>query len=202
MVLIDCPDCQKKISHKAERCPHCGYPGPFSKPQGPKLSAKESPDLRLAKFSTFVMISSLFMPYIGNQSGVEIIGMTVELHWPQWNTSPIRPNLMVFDIFMSVVSPIVYLLSAIIGGLTISKGGSPKNIGILHLWFFINMLMFAVVIASQRSSPLGPGGPYSILGYAGIGFWLGGLSGVGFIYQIDDILVPIGRLKRKIKPPF
>ena len=44
MELIDCPECPKKISHKAERCPHCGYPGPFSKPpkpQKPKISAKK-----------------------------------------------------------------------------------------------------------------------------------------------------------------
>jgi excisionase family DNA binding protein len=26
MALIDCPECNQKISSKAESCPHCGYP--------------------------------------------------------------------------------------------------------------------------------------------------------------------------------
>jgi hypothetical protein len=26
MALIDCPECEKKISDKAAACPHCGYP--------------------------------------------------------------------------------------------------------------------------------------------------------------------------------
>ncbi len=203
MVLIDCPECPKKISHKAERCPHCGYPGPFSKPQGLKLGAKEMPDLRLAKFSTFVMISSLFMSYIDNQSGVQIIGMTVDQHWPQWDTAPIYDPGRNLDIFMYVVSPIVFFLSAIIGGLIISKGDSPKTIGKLHLMFFSFMLILSVFEGSYRTSGMtGPGTPYSVLGYAGYGFWLGGFSGVGFIYESDDILDIIRRLKRKIKPPF
>ena len=26
MALIDCPECRKKISNKAEYCPNCGLP--------------------------------------------------------------------------------------------------------------------------------------------------------------------------------
>lgn len=26
MALIDCPECEKRISDKAASCPHCGYP--------------------------------------------------------------------------------------------------------------------------------------------------------------------------------
>lgn len=28
MALMKCPDCKKRISDKAESCPHCGYPTP------------------------------------------------------------------------------------------------------------------------------------------------------------------------------
>ena len=26
MALIDCPDCKREISDKAQNCPHCGFP--------------------------------------------------------------------------------------------------------------------------------------------------------------------------------
>jgi len=31
MALIDCPECDKKISDKAESCPHCGLPSIYFK---------------------------------------------------------------------------------------------------------------------------------------------------------------------------
>ena len=180
-----CTECGKLQSDTAKFCSSCGNKltiseeaiTPKHKKRGPKVRAKQNPDLRLAKFSVFLMISSLFMSYMNNQSGVQIIEMTLDQHWPQWQTNPIKPGLRNLDIFLYVVSPIVFFLSAFFGALTISKGESPKTIGILHMMFFSFMIILSLVEASYRTTPLDPGAPYSVLGYAGYGFWLGGLSG-------------------------
>lgn len=56
MPLINCPECQKKISDRAEACPHCGLPAKFFSPSKTDPSAKEP---LLAKQKTSIDLSAL-----------------------------------------------------------------------------------------------------------------------------------------------
>lgn len=56
MPLINCPECQKRISDRAEACPHCGLPAKFFSPSKTDASAKEP---LLAKQKTSIDLSAL-----------------------------------------------------------------------------------------------------------------------------------------------
>ena len=88
---------------------------------------------------------------------------------------------------MVMVSPLVFLLSAIVGGaFTFSSGVLPKTLGKLHLGFFVVMILMIMIggtIMSDIFASNEPGMPSSMLGFTGIGIWIGGLSGIGFFYE-------------------
>ena len=46
MALIDCPECSKKISNKANNCPYCGFPIEINKEN---QSANLSKNLSIGK---------------------------------------------------------------------------------------------------------------------------------------------------------
>jgi len=73
-----------------------------------------------------------------------------------------------------------------LGGISVfSNGTLPKLIGKIHLGFFGIMLLLLVIGGSLLSDLAGEFDEFmpSILSFFGIGFWIGGLSGIGFIYE-------------------
>ncbi len=100
---------------------------------------------------------------------------------------PLRAYMLMLGAFMVMVSPLVFLLSAIVGGaFTFSSGVLPKILGKLHLGFFVVMILMIMIggtIMSDIFASNEPGMPSSMLGFTGIGIWIGGLSGIGFFYE-------------------
>lgn len=100
---------------------------------------------------------------------------------------PLRAYMLMLGAFMVMVSPLVFLLSAIVGGaFTFSSGVLPKTLGKLHLGFFVVMILMIMIggtIMSDIFASNEPGMPSSMLGFTGIGIWIGGLSGIGFFYE-------------------
>lgn len=106
---------------------------------------------------------------------------------------PLRVYLLMFGGLMLLLSPIIYTFSAIIGSFYVfTVGKLPKTLGIIHISFFIVMILMLLIGGSIIFSdmPNEPGLPSSMLGFLGIGTWVGGLSSIGFIidskYMIDD----------------
>ena len=84
---------------------------------------------------------------------------------------------------MFLFSPIVFLLTALLGGISVfSNGTLPKLIGKIHLGFFGIMMLLLVIGGSLLGDLIGEIG-FSVFSFVGIGFWIGGLSGIGFIYE-------------------
>ena len=100
---------------------------------------------------------------------------------------PLRAYMLMLGAFMVMVSPLVFLLSAIVGGaFTFSSGVLPKTLGKLHLGFFVVMILMIMIggtIMSDIFASNEPGMPSSMLGFTGIGIWIGGLSSIGFFYE-------------------
>ena len=99
---------------------------------------------------------------------------------------PIRGWMLILGGMMFLFSPIVFLLTALLGGISVfSNGTLPKLIGKIHLGFFGIMLLLLVIGGSLLSDLAGEFDEFmpSILSFFGIGFWIGGLSGIGFIYE-------------------
>ena len=99
---------------------------------------------------------------------------------------PIRGWMLILGSMMFLFSPIVFLLTALLGGISVfSNGTLPKLIGKIHLGFFGIMLLLLVIGGSLLSDLAGEFDEFmpSILSFFGIGFWIGGLSGIGFIYE-------------------
>ena len=96
---------------------------------------------------------------------------------------PIRGWMLILGGMMFLFSPIVFLLTALLGGISVfSNGTLPKLIGKIHLGFFGIMLLLLVIGGSLLSDLAGEIG-FSVFSLFGIGFWIGGLSGIGFIYE-------------------
>ena len=104
---------------------------------------------------------------------------------------PLRSYMLMLGALMVMVSPLVFLLSAIVGGVfTFSSGVLPKTLGKLHLGFFVVMILMIMIggtIMSDIFADNEPGMPSSMLGFTGIGIWIGGLSGIGFFYDRDEL---------------
>ncbi|TRZ64844.1 MAG: hypothetical protein D4Q79_00700 [Spirochaetia bacterium] len=41
-MLIRCPECTKNVSSSADKCPHCGYPDPYTKSSEVKKLVKQA----------------------------------------------------------------------------------------------------------------------------------------------------------------
>jgi hypothetical protein len=99
--------------------------------------------------------------------------------------------MLMLGALMVMVSPLVFLLSAIVGGVfTFSSGVLPKTLGKLHLGFFVVMILMIMIGGTIMSDIFAfnePGMPSSMLGFTGIGIWIGGLSGIGFFYDRDEL---------------
>jgi hypothetical protein len=104
---------------------------------------------------------------------------------------PLRAYMLMLGALMVMVSPLVFLLSAIVGGVfTFSSGVLPKTLGKLHLGFFVVMILMIMIggtIMSDIFADNEPELPSSMLGFTGIGIWIGGLSGIGFFYDRDEL---------------
>ncbi len=104
---------------------------------------------------------------------------------------PLRSYMLMLGALMVMVSPLVFLLSAIVGGVfTFSSGVLPKTLGKLHLGFFVVMILMIMIggtIMSDIFADNEPELPSSMLGFTGIGIWIGGLSGIGFFYDRDEL---------------
>lgn len=78
---------------------------------------------------------------------------------------------------LMVFSPIVYILSAIIGAVLISTKTSPKILAIVHIGYFVLFILTATLGSVDLL-----GEDLSILGFVGFGFYLGSLSpGLWFV---------------------
>ena len=103
---------------------------------------------------------------------------------------PLRAYMLMLGALMVMVSPLVFLLSAIVGGVfTFSSGVLPKTLGKLHLGFFVVMILMIMIggtIMSDIFADNEPELPSSMLGFTGIGIWIGGLSGIGFFYEREN----------------
>ena len=103
---------------------------------------------------------------------------------------PLRAYMLMLGALMVMVSPLIFLLSAIVGGVfTFSSGVLPKTLGKLHLGFFVVMILMIMIggtIMSDIFASNEPGMPSSMLGFTGIGIWIGGLSGIGFVYESEN----------------
>ena len=96
---------------------------------------------------------------------------------------PLRGYMLLFGGLMFLFSPIVFLLTALLGGISVfSNGTLPKLIGKIHLGFFGIMMLLLVIGGSLLGDLIGEIG-FSVFSFVGIGFWIGGLSGIGFIYE-------------------
>jgi hypothetical protein len=105
---------------------------------------------------------------------------------------PLRAYMLMLGAFLLLFSPLVFLLSAIIGGVSaFSRGVLPKTLGKLHLGFFIAMTLMIMIGGTIMSDFFAefsnePGMPSSSLGFIGIGYWISGLSGIGFFYEREN----------------
>ena len=87
---------------------------------------------------------------------------------------PLRIYILLIGILMFCLSPVLFALSSIIGGYISRKHipALPKNLGKIHLGFFIIMILMLLI------------GLDRIPKFLGIGVWLGGLSSIGYIIEI------------------
>ena len=50
MALINCPECNKQVSDKAETCPHCGFRLKEKEPEKPNLYSRTASRIVLAEY--------------------------------------------------------------------------------------------------------------------------------------------------------
>jgi hypothetical protein len=133
-------------------------------------------DLRLAKFAVVAMVVSLGGPYfaIGGLTGLDLVTLDV-LSILMESGQGYRGLTMV------LLSPLIFLLSAFIGGVSIFfRGVLPRKLGIIHVIYFALMIFML-----------------KIEGFSGgLGLWVGGLSGILFTLAIPhDVDAAIAELE-------
>ena len=176
----------------------------------------DKPNLNGAKVASIIIFLSILVPYISfdindtgdpelDLTGVEIIETWFELFEAIMEVSdsgldtegsespsgsldmPLRVYVLLIGALMLLLSPILFALSSIIGGvLSFSGMGLPKTLGKIHLGFFIIMILMLLIGGSIIFSeiPDEEGMPSSMLDFLGIGVWLGGLSSIGYFVEM------------------
>tara|TARA_Y100000758_G_scaffold247849_1_gene183885 strand:+ start:102 stop:881 length:780 start_codon:yes stop_codon:yes gene_type:complete len=96
---------------------------------------------------------------------------------------PVRGYMLMIGAVMVMFSPIVFLLSAIVGGITAFSGDRPpKLIGKLHLVYFGTLMLMLMMGGTILDDLIGEFG-FSVISVIGVGLWIGGLAGIGFVYE-------------------
>ena len=181
-----------------------GSTGPVGGGPGPD-SRGDVVDLTIAKGAVAAIVVSLFLPYFSyfflEVSGFEMIVYIAEMLAELFaigdevggggsgaggggppGLGP-RFSMLLLGGLMFLFSPIVFLLTALVGGISVfSNGTLPKLIGKIHLGYFGIMLILLFIGGTLLGDLTGEIG-FSMFSVLGIGFWIGGLSGIGFIYD-------------------
>ena len=132
-----------------------------------------------------LIVLSLFLPYISvlgfGVSGFEMIGFIGEVSEGSDAFSDdggsedigltFGESMFVLSAILMVFSPIVYLLSALIGGILIATKRSLKIPAIIHLGYFGLLLISATLGTIDIFEE-----DLSVIGFVGIGFYMGSLG--------------------------
>jgi len=185
---------------------------PMPTPSGQALPVKiePGPDLKFAKGAIFLMFVSLFMPYITfggifEVSGIDIISESIEMAEAIMEIEPdelagtgdesgsgggdidfdvpFRFYMILIGTIMVLISPFFIILSGILSSVTVFSGGKlPKILGSIHLAFFAFLFLMLAIGGTVLDDLIGEAG-ISLVGLLGFGLWIGGLSGIGLIYE-------------------
>ena len=186
---------------------------PMPTPSGQALPVMKEPmigpDLKFAKGAIFLMFVSLFMPYITfggivEVTGIDIISESVEMAEEIMEFEPdelevaggeegtggdidfdvpFRFYMILIGTIMVLISPFFIILSGILSSVTVfSRGKLPKILGSIHLAFFAFLFLMLAIGGTVLDDLIGEVG-ISLVEFMGFGLWLGGLSGIGLIYE-------------------
>ena len=186
---------------------------PMPTPSGQALPVMKEPmmgpDLKFAKGAILLMFVSLFMPYITfggivGVTGIDIISESVEMAEEIMEIEPdelageggeegaggdidfdvpFRFYMILIGAIMVLISPFFIILSGILSSVTVFSGGKlPKILGSIHLAFFAFLFLMLAIGGTVLDDLIGEVG-ISLVEFMGFGLWLGGLSGIGLIYE-------------------
>ena len=135
-----------------------------------------------------IIVLSLVMPYISfmgfTVSGFEMIGYMGDLGEAAGEDGGDAEDmgdlgLIGIAIMLGMFSPVVYLLFAIISGVLLLLKKHPLIVGILHLVYF-GLFMVCSVASSESFEGIS----IAVHDFAGIGFYLGSLAGIGLCLKV------------------
>jgi hypothetical protein len=132
-----------------------------------------------------VIVLSLVMPYISfmgfTVSGFEMIGYMGDAGEASGEDGGDMGDLGLIGIaiMLGMFSPVVYLLFAIISGVLLLLKKHPLIVGILHLVYF-GLFMVCSVASSESFEGIS----IAVHDFAGIGFYMGSLAGIGLCLKV------------------
>lgn len=161
-------------------------------PQVVYVNQQKSSSNGLAWVGVALIFISLFLPYISflgvEVTGfemIEIVGDIVDMDssdsdgsddsgGSDEDSADLPAEYMFFGIasLMLGLSPIVFLISAIISTLSLAAGGSPKVIGTLHIGYSVVFL----IVAALGTIDLGILGSISVFDFTEFGFYIGAFA--------------------------
>ena len=96
---------------------------------------------------------------------------------------PFRYYMILIGSIMVLISPFFIILSGILSSVTVFSGGKlPKILGSIHLAFFALLFLMLAIGGTVLDDLMGEVGT-SLVEFMGFGLWVGGLSGIGLIYD-------------------
>ena len=96
---------------------------------------------------------------------------------------PFRFYMILIGSIMVLISPFFIILSGILSSVTVFSGGKlPKILGSIHLAFFAFLFLMLAIGGTVLDDLIGEAG-ISLVEFMGFGLWMGGLSGIGLIYE-------------------
>ena len=96
---------------------------------------------------------------------------------------PYRFYMILIGSIMVLISPFFIILSGILSSVTVFSGGKlPKILGSIHLAFFALLFLMLAIGGTVLDDLIGEVGT-SLVEFMGFGLWVGGLSGIGLIYD-------------------
>ena len=96
---------------------------------------------------------------------------------------PYRYYMILIGSIMVLISPFFIILSGILSSVTVFSGGKlPKILGSIHLAFFALLFLMLAIGGTVLDDLIGEVGT-SLVEFMGFGLWVGGLSGIGLIYE-------------------
>lgn len=113
----------------------------------------------------------------GNDCGTSGSGGDIDLD------VPFRFYMILIGSIMVLISPFFIILSGILSSVTVFSGGKlPKILGSIHLAFFAFLFLMLAIGGTVLDDLIGEAG-ISLVEFMGFGLWMGGLSGIGLIYE-------------------